>query len=214
MYSTVCNRFIFRPESLSVASTKIMPHHFARLRIMDFSHSFGPNDREDWAYLCKIIAGMTNLHTLYMSLHYTATTYDDDHEKHRSAGLRHIAQKFFGNPKIPDPISEEFILDSLYQIQQVKKFEVQLDDRYKGTGVPVPTGHSNAPFKLICEYAEDVDARNKQLQQERRERESIKRQEEAEKRRLIMAQREADRLRFEMEQKAQDIVQSYQSFSG
>ena len=178
-----------------------MPHHFARLRIMDFWKFFGRDDRESWAHLCKTIAGMTNLHTLHMQLFYTSTTYHDDHETHRSGGLRHFPHKFFGSPKKPDPISEEFILHSLYQIEQVEVFEVELDARYRGSAVP--KAHSKAPLKLIWVYKEDVEARVEK-----------KEKEEAEERRLRKAQGKADRLRFALEQKAQEIVQSYQSFSG
>ena len=78
----------------------------------------------------------------------------------------------------------------------------------------MPKRHSNAPFKLICEYAEDVKARWEKEEQEQRERQLMKQQEEAEEQRLREAQRKADKLRFELEQKAQEIVQSYQSSSG
>ena len=189
-----------------------MPHHFARLRIMYFWKFFDRDDRESWAHLCKTIGGMTNLRTLHMRLFETSTTYHDDHAKHRSGGLRHFPQKLFGSPKEPDPISEEFILDSLYQIKQVGKFKVELDEREKD--LAMPEVRSNAPFKLICEYTEDVKARWEKRAQEQRERQLMKQQEEAEERRLRKAQEEADRLRFELEQKAQEIVQSYQSYSG
>ena len=168
---------------------------------MDFWNSFDRDDRESWAHLRKTIAGMTKLHTLHMRLFDTSTTYHDDHEKHRSGANRHFPHKFFGSPKKPDPISEEFILHSLYQIEQVEVFEVELDARHKGSAVP--KAHSKAPFKLIWEYREDVVAGMEK-----------KEKEEAEERRLRKAQGKADRLRFKLEQKAQDIVQSYQSFPG
>ena len=145
-----CNRFIFEPDSFWAASTEIMPHHFARLRMMDFWKSFSRDDRESWAHLCKTIAGMTNLHTLHMTLCSTSIPYHDYHANHRSGGLRHFAQKFFDSPKEPVPISEEFILNSLYQIEQVEEFEVELwDARYRLSAVS--KRHSNAPFKLIWE---------------------------------------------------------------
>ena len=185
-----------------------MSHHFARLRIISFWHVFDRDDRESWAQLCKTIAGMPILHTLHMKLFSTSRTYHEHHKKQESGGSHQAPQNSSDSPKEPGPISmEEFILNSLYQSEQVKEFKVQLEPRSRRSGFRVPLGHSNAPFKLICEYEEDVQARNKQLQQEQRDRELMKRQEEAEKR--IMAQEEADRLRFEMEQKAQDVVQSF-----
>ena len=189
-----------------------MPHHFARLRIMDFYTSFSCDDRESWAHLCKTIAGMTHLHTLHMALYSTSTTYHNDHEKHRRGGLRQFPQKFLGSPREPDPISEEFILNSLCQIRQVKEFEVRLDNRSRGSAMP--QRHSDAPFKLICEYEEDVRARWEREEQEQHKRQLMKQQEKAEEHRLREAQRKADKLRFELEQKAQEIVQSYQSSSG
>lgn len=192
---------------------EIMPHHFAQLRQIYFHMNFYREDREFWTHLCKTIAGMTNLRTVHMRLSSTSKTYHDDHEEQRSGGLRHFSQKFFGSPKKPVPISEEFILNSLYRIEQVRNFEVQLDARCRSKGFKVPVGHSNAPFKLICEYTEDVNARIEKEEQEQRERRLIKQQQEDEERRLEKAQRKADRLRFELEQKAQEIVQSYQSFA-
>ncbi|KAK0507997.1 hypothetical protein JMJ35_009886 [Cladonia borealis] len=117
-----------------------------------------------------------------------------------------------GSPEEPKPLSmEEFILNSLYQIEQVKEFTVRLEPRCRRFGHRVPLGHSNAPFKLICEYEEDLRARNEQLRQEQRDRELMMWQEEEEKReeKRIMAQEEADRLSFEMEQEAEDVVQYF-----
>ena len=121
--------------------------------------AFGPGDREDWAELCEAIAGMTKLRTLRMRLYSTSATYPDEHEKQRSGALRRFSQNFFGRPKDPEPMSEEFILDSLYQIDQVREFEVKLDDRWRGSAVP--EGQFNAPFKLIWEYEDDKRARRK-----------------------------------------------------
>ena len=42
----------------------------------------------------------------------------------------------------------------------------------------------------------------------------MEQQKAAKEHRLRKAQREAERLRFELERKAQEIVESYQSFSG
>ena len=207
-----CNRFILTEASFWRASTKIMPHHFAQLRIMDFSKSFARDDREDWTQLCKTIAGMTNLRKLDMLLHKTSRTYNDDREKHRSGGLRLMHQKIFGSAKISAPVSEEFILDSLYQIKQVKEFVVELDDRW-GI-VEMPKVQPNAPFKLICEFGEDRIARRQKEEQEEHKHKLMVQQEAAKKRRLIKAQREAEKLRFELGRKAQEIVESYQSFSG
>ena len=188
-----------------------MPLHFARLRIMDFcTSSYGV--RESWTQLCKTIAGMPNLHTLDMRLYGTIQTYHYNREKHWSDDLRHFSQKVFHSPKDVLPISEEFILNSLYQIEQVKVFEVRLEDR--GRGMAMPQVRSNAPFKLICEYAADRKARLERKEQEERERQLMKQQEEAEERRLRKEQERADRHRSELKQKAQDIAESYQSFSG
>ena len=117
------------------------------------------------------------------------------------------------------PYRENFILDSLYQIKQVRKFKVELDGREKG--LAMPEVRSNAPFALICECAEEREARLEKSRQEERERqwikqqeEQIRRQEEAEKHRLLMVQRETDRLRSEQERKADEIAQSYQSVPG
>ncbi len=191
-----CNRFIFRTDSFWAASREIMPHQFARLRIMDFCETFSHKDRKSWTQLCKAIAGMTNLHTLHMTLLNTSRNYDDNREKHWSDGLRQFSQKVFHSPKDSVPISEEFILDSLYQIMQVKEFEVALDDRWRG--LAMPEVRSNAPFKLICEYSEDKIARRDREEQEQRE-------EEAKKCRLREAQREADRLREKAQREADGL---------
>ena len=185
-----------------------MPHHFAQLRIMDFSKSFGRDDREDWTQLCKTIAGMTKLRKFDMLLHNTSETYDDNREKHRSGGLRRLHRQIFGRPKVSVPVSEEFILDSLYQIEQVKEFVVELDDRWGND--EMPKVRSNAPFKLICESGEDRIARREKKEQEEHERKLMQHRKAAEEHRLRKAQRDAERL----ERKAQEIVESYQPFSG
>ena len=203
-----CNRFILSHASFWKASTEIMPHHFAQLRIMDFSKSFGRDDREDWTQLCKTIAGMTKLRKFDMLLHNTSETYDDNREKHRSGGLRRLHRQIFGRPKVSVPVSEEFILDSLYQIEQVKEFVVELDDRWGND--EMPKVRSNAPFKLICEFGEDRIARREKKEQEEHERKLMQHRKAAEEHRLRKAQRDAERL----ERKAQEIVESYQPFSG
>lgn len=204
-----CNRFILTEESFWRASTKIMPYQFGRMRIMDFSKDFFRDDRKYWTQLCKAIAEMTSLRKLNMLLHETSKNYNDDREKDRRSGVRLLHKKVFGSPV---PVSEEFILDSLYQIKQVKEFEVKLDDRRDD--LAMPEVHSNAPFRLICEYRKDKEARLKKEEQEWHERELTEQQEAAEKRRLIKAQRQAERLRLELERKVQEIVESYPSFSG
>lgn len=192
-----CNRFILSQASFWKASTKIMPHHFAQLRIMDFSKTFDRDDREDWIKLCKTIAGMTELRKLDMLLHDTSKTYDDDRGKDRSGGSRCLKRQVFGSPV---PVSEAFILDSLYQIEQVKEFVVELDDRWGN--VEMPKVHPNAPFKLICEFGKERWARRDKEQQEEHERELVAHQKAAEEQRLRKAQRESDRVRFELVRKA------------
>ena len=155
---------------------------------------------------------MTKLRKLDMLLHDTSKTYDDDREKHRRGGLRRLHRQIFGSPKVSVPVSEEFILDSLYQIEQVKDFVVELDDRWGN--VEMPKVHPNAPFKLICEFGEVRRARREKEEQEKHERKLMAHQKAAEEQRLRKAQREAERLRFELERKAQEIVESYQLFSG
>ena len=203
-----CNRFILSQASFWKASTEIIPHHFAQLRIMDFCKSFGRDDREDWIQLCKTIAGMTKLRRLYMRLRNTSETYDDDREKHRGGGLRRLHRQIFGSTKVSVPVSEEFILDSLCQIEQVKEFVVELDDRWGHD--EMPKVHSNAPFKLICEFGEDRIARRDKKEQEEHERKLMQHQKAAEEHRLRKTQRDAARL----ERKAQETVESYQPFSG
>ena len=187
-----------------------MPHHFARLRIVDIYVTPILLYKKDWAQFCKIIAGMTNLRTLYMRLYETPTTY---YNEHWSGDLRPFTQKFLGRSKDADlsPICEDYFLNLLYQIDQVKKFEVELDDRPRGS--MVPERHFNAPFKLIWEYGEDKTARLKKEEQEQSERRLMEIQEAAMEHRLITARREAERVRCELEQKAQEIVESYQPFS-
>ena len=124
-----CNRFIFRPSSLLAAYTKIMPHHFARLRIIDFSYRFDHDNKEQWPYLCKIVGGMTNLRNLCMRLHDTWIVYEDVREKHWRDDLPPFTQKIIPSPKYKDHISEKFILDSLHQITQVCNFKVEWDVR-------------------------------------------------------------------------------------
>ena len=156
-----------------------MPHHFARLRIMELFRHFDRDDKERWACYCKIIAGMTNLRDLYMRLSDTSKTYEDIREHHRRDDLPHFLREIIPSPRYTAPISEMFILDSLYQIKQVRKFTVRFDEREKGQAKPEV--RSDSPFTLICEYAEEREEREARLEkrrQEERERWSIKQQEE------------------------------------
>ena len=206
-----CNRFIFTPLTFWAASVKIMPHHFARLRIVDIYVTPILLHKKDWAQFCNNIAGMTNLRTLYMRLYETPTTY---YNEHWSGDLRPFTQKFSGRSKDADlrPICEDYFLNSLYQIDQVQKFEVGLDDRTRGS--MVPERHFNAPFRLLWEYKEDKRASLKEEEQEQSERWLMEIQKAAKERRLITAQRAAERSRRELEQRKQEIEESYQSFSG
>ena len=195
------NRFILTEASFWAASHKIIPHHFAQLRILDFHKSFHRDDRKPWTQLCKTIAGMPNLRNLKMHLHNTSKRHDDDRKKYQ------VGQRVFSIP-----VTEEFILDLLYQIEQAKEFVVELDDRWGDA--QVPKVQPNAPFKLICEFAEDRKARRDKEEKEERERRVMEKQRVAEEHRLRKARREAERARRELEQKAQEIVESYQSLSG
>ena len=206
------NRFILSEASFWAASTYIMPHHFAQLRILDFYKSFYRDDRKTWTQLCKIIAGMVNLRNLKMRLSNTSRSYDNDRKKYQGGGLRYSCQKVFGWQIVSIPVSEEFILDLLYQIEQVKEFVVELDDRWGD--VQMPKVQPDAPFKFIREFGEDRKARRDKKEQEERERKLMEQHKAAEERRLRKARREAKRVRRELEQKAQEIVESYQPFSG
>ena len=201
------NRFILSEASFWAASNKIIPHHFAQLRILDFHKSFHRDDRKTWTQLCKTIAGMANLRNLKMRLHKTSTRHDDDRKKYQGGGLRYSSQEVFSIP-----VTEEFILDLLYQIEQVKEFVVELDDRWGDA--QMPKVQPDAPFKLICEFGEDRIARRDKREQEERERRVIEKQKAAEEHRLRKARREAERVKRELERKAQEIVESYQPFSG
>lgn len=148
----------------------------------------------------------------FTMLSNTSRGYEDDCKEHQGGGLRYSYQKIFGRQKVLIPVSEEFILDSLYQIEQVKEFVVKLDDRWGDD--ELPKVQLDAPFKLICKSREVKRARLEKEEQEQSERKLMEKQEAAKERRLIKAQREAERVRRELEQKAQEIVESYQSFSG
>ena len=202
---------MFNTTTFQVASeTTVMSHHFARLRIMYFFKSFDRDDRESWAHICETIAGMPNLHTLHMRLCHTSEFHHEHHKKQERGGSQQAPKLSSSNPEEPDPISEEFILNSLYQIEQAKDFKVELEPRWGSKGFTLPTGHSDAPFRLICEYAEDVEARREKIEQEQRERLRIRQREQVEEYRLKVERKNAD----ELERKAQEMVQAYQSLSG
>ena len=202
---------MFNTTTFQVASeTTVMSHHFARLRIMYFFKYFNRDDRESWAHICETIAGMPNLHTLHMHLCHTSEFHHEHHKKQESGGSQQAPQNSSSNLAEPEPISEKFILNSLYQIEQVTEFKVELEPRWRSKGFILPTGHSNAPFRLICEYAEDVEARREKKEQEQRERLRIRQREQDEEYRREMELKNAD----ELEKKAQEMVQAYQSLSG
>ena len=202
---------MFNTITYQVASeTTVMSHHFVRLRMMYFFKHFNRDDRESWAHICETIAGMPNLHTLQMHLCSTSELPHEHHKKQKSGGSQQAPRNSSSNLEEPDPISEEFILNSLYQIAQVKDVKVELEPRWRSKGFILPTGHSNAPFRLMCEYAEDVEARREKKEQEQRERMRIRQREQAEEYRLEMEQKNAD----ELERKAQEMVQAYQSLCG
>ena len=202
---------MFNTITFQVASeTTVMSHHFARVRMMYFFKYFYRDDRESWAHICETMAGMPNLHTLHMRLSHTSEFHHEHHKKQKRGGSQQAPKQSSSNPEEPDPISEEFILNSLYQIKQVKDFKVELEPRWGSKGFSLPTGHSDAPFRLICEYAEDVEARREKEEQEQRERLRIRQREQVEEYRLKVEQKNAD----ELERKAQEMVQAYQSLSG
>ena len=234
-----CNQFVFYVDTFWAAYCYVIPNHFARLRIMDLIENFGfrrPN-REDWADLCMTIARMPNLRNLYMRLEYTSELYEEIRKKHRRDDLPHFTKKIIPSPRYTAPISEKFILDSLYQIKQVREFNVRLDARKKGQAKPEV--RSDSPFTLLCESAEEMEARRERearwerearreeearwvresrLEWSREQRQRIEQQQEqmrldreAKERRLMMAQREADLFKSEQGQKAEGMIVPYQS---
>ena len=124
---------------------------------MDYFKHVRRNEKEHWACFCKTVAGMTNLRILYMRLYDTSKTYEDIRGKHWRDELPHFTQKIFSSPVYRDPISETFILDSIYQIKQVREFTVEFDKREKGQAKPEV--RSDSPFTLICDTAKERKAR-------------------------------------------------------
>ena len=199
------NIFDFHPREFWAAYKHFAPHSFERLRIMDFFRHFSRDDKELWARFCNTVAGMTNLCDLRMRLYDTSKTYEDIRETHRRDELPRPTRKIIYSPNYTGPISEDFILDSLYQIKQVRKFTVEFDDREKGQAMPEV--RSDSPFTLICEYAEERMARLEKSRQEERERQQIKQQEEqirrdkeTKKQRLLTLQSESDEFWARMEE--------------
>ncbi|KAK0508044.1 hypothetical protein JMJ35_009933 [Cladonia borealis] len=191
------NVFYFHPGEFWAAHKHFAPHSFERLRVIDFDQHFRRDDKELWARFCNTVAGMTNLCDLRMRLYDTSRTYEDIRETHKKDKLDRCTRKIVYSPNYTGPISEDFILDSLYQIKQVRKFMVEFDDREKGQAMPEV--RSDSPFTLICEYAWVRKARLEKSRQEELERQQIKQQEEQtrrdkeiKKQRQLTLQRESD----------------------